>query len=81
MRGGPVFGLRICLCFQLLTAVLKFVPRGIWPIVDPPSPAFVMPRHRSATVSGPRRHFFFFVSLCWNLGDAVIRRRSVLACW
>jgi transposase-like protein len=19
--------------------------------------------------------------LCWNLGDAVIRRRSVLACW
>ena len=25
------------------------------------------PRHRS--------------ELCWNLGDAVIRRRSVLACW
>ncbi len=21
------------------------------------------------------------IELCWNLGDAVIRRRSVLACW
>jgi hypothetical protein len=21
------------------------------------------------------------LELCWNLGDAVIRRRSVLACW
>ena len=27
------------------------------------------------------RRGYRFGELCWNLGDAVIRRRSVLACW